>query len=569
MHNPIDDYRRDDTPVVPQKPQQSHIPAYGQRKGWKPKGQNDFNGGGAYPECHVAQYPLDMGRKQASSGNTLALQVDAEGNVRYDAIAQYGTREGQTVHSSFRDLVPLAKRSDLKEKDKELERPSEEAVFTTAERTRLALEKVTSGKIAAARPTTVALKDSASSQYIRYTPASTSDQGKQRIIKMSEVQEDPLEPPRFKHKKIPRAPDGPPPPVMQSPPRRATVQDMKDWQIPPCISNWKNNKGYTIALDKRLAADGRGLQDIHINDNFAKFSEALFIADRHAREEVRERAQMQQKIAQKEKAAKEENLRLLAQRARDERAGIAPSAAVGDGEKRAAPAMKGIQLGGYGSDDDTDSESGDDTASNKSGADDADDDEARERDRIRREKRQEREREMRLNNMGSEQRAKMLMREQNRDISEKIALGLAKPSTNKESMLDSRLFNRESYSGSFGRADSYNLYDKPLFAGSSAAAAIYKPRGNNADDEAYGGGTTEGITDALQNDRFALGTAKFEGASEQPEREGPVQFEKEVSLSAAQVADPFGLTQFMDEAKKGTKRAGLDTSGSSKRARQE
>ncbi|KAJ9091298.1 hypothetical protein QFC20_007676 [Naganishia adeliensis] len=543
IHNPIDDYNRDETPSLPQRPQQSQIPAYGQRKGWKPKGQDDFNGGGAYPE--------------ASAGNTLALQVDSEGNVRYDAIAQYGTREGQIVHSSFRDLVPLAKRSDLKEKDKELERPSEEAVFSTAERTRLALEKVTSGKIAAARPTTVALKDSASSQYIRYTPASTSDEGKQRIIKMSEVQEDPLEPPRFKHKKIPRAPDGPPPPVMQSPPRRATVQEGKDWQIPPCISNWKNNKGYTIALDKRLAADGRGLQDIHINDNFAKFSEALFIADRHAREEVRERAQMQQKIAQKEKAAKEENLRLLAQRARDERAGIAPAASTMDGDAsftRAAPGNEGEA----------------ETASRKGGSEDeGDDEEARERDRIRRAKRQERERELRLNNMGSEQRAKMLMREQNRDISEKIALGLAKPSTNKESMLDSRLFNRESYSGSFGRADSYNLYDKPLFQGSSAAAAIYKPRGNNANDEAYGGGTTEGITDALQNGRFALGTAKFEGASEQPEREGPVQFEKDVSLSAAQVADPFGLTQFMDEAKKGTKRAGLDTSGSNKRARQD
>jgi hypothetical protein len=34
---------------------------------------------------------------------------------------------------------------------------------------------------------------------------------------------------------------------------------------------------------------------------------------------------MQQKLAQKENAAKEENLRLLAQRAREEHAGIAPS----------------------------------------------------------------------------------------------------------------------------------------------------------------------------------------------------------------------------------------------------
>ena len=31
------------------------------------------------------------------------------------------------------------------------------------------------------------------------------------------------------------------------------------------ILNWKNNKGFTIPLDKRLAADGRGLQDVCSN----------------------------------------------------------------------------------------------------------------------------------------------------------------------------------------------------------------------------------------------------------------------------------------------------------------
>jgi SNW domain-containing protein 1 len=58
---------------------------------------------------------------------------------------------------------------------------------------------------------------------------------------------------------------------------------------------------------------------MHINDNFAKLSEALFIADRHAREEVKLRAEMQNRLAAKEKREKEEALRLLAQRARDER----------------------------------------------------------------------------------------------------------------------------------------------------------------------------------------------------------------------------------------------------------
>lgn len=200
--------------------------------------------------------------KTINKGRQLALQVDQEGKVRYDAVALFGTRDGTHVQTSHRDLVPLAKRTEVSEREKEMERPAAELVQSTTDRTRAALEKLTEGRIAAARPTTIALKDGGKSQYVRYTPASTSEQGMQRIIKMTEVQEDPLAPPRFKHKKIPKANTEPPPPVLQSPPRRATVQDQKDWQIPPCISNWKNNKGYTIPLDKRLAADGRGLQDV-------------------------------------------------------------------------------------------------------------------------------------------------------------------------------------------------------------------------------------------------------------------------------------------------------------------
>lgn len=51
---------------------------------------------------------------------------------------------------------------------------------------------------------------------------------------------------------------------MHSPPRKLTVKDQQDWKIPPCVSNWKNAKGYTIPLDKRVAADGRGLQEVRL-----------------------------------------------------------------------------------------------------------------------------------------------------------------------------------------------------------------------------------------------------------------------------------------------------------------
>ncbi|KAG1826863.1 SKIP/SNW domain-containing protein [Suillus subaureus] len=529
----------DDEEEVPQPtPSQSvitrtPIPPYGQRVGWKPLKSEDFGDGGSYPECHVAQYPLDLGRKKTAAGNTISLQVDSEGNVRYDAIAHQGQRSGKYIQSQFKDLVPIAHRKDLTDDQRTMERPSEEEVQATADKTRAALEQLVSGKIKAAQPKHVP-DAQGKTTYIRYTPGQQNggDNGalKQRIIKMSEVVEDPMEPPRFKHKKIPRGPPSPPPPVLRSPPRKATAAEQKEWMIPPCISNWKNNKGFTIPLDKRLAADGRGLQDVHINDNFAKFSEALFVADRHAREEVRQRALMQQKLAQKEKESKEENLRMLAQRARQERSGVAPSRPTA--ESRAAVTST---LAGYGS--------GSESSASDAEPEDSEEQEARKlRDEMRAEKRREREREMRMSNMGAEQRAKMLARQQNRDISEKIALGLAKPTMSKESMLDSRLFNQESLSGSFADEDNYNLYDRPLFHGSTAAAAIYKARGNIAEgnDESFGGGTEE---------------------EDQEVREGPVQFEKDTG-------DVFGLDKFLDEAKSGKKR-GLDTDVGGSRKRQQ
>ncbi|GAA5898381.1 hypothetical protein JCM6882_000141 [Rhodosporidiobolus microsporus] len=564
------------------------IPPYGQRKGWKPKTPADFGDGGAYPECIVSQYPLEMGRKKTASGNTLALQVDADGNVNYGAIAQQGQRSGVSVQSSFKDLVPLAHRTDLSKSAQAMERPSEEDVQATADRTKAALEKLVQGKIKAAQPKNVP-NSQGDVTYMRYTPQNGGVE-KQKIIKMMDVVEDPLEPPKFKGKKIPRGPPSPPPPVLRSPPRKVTAQDQKDWMIPPCVSNWKNNKGYTIPLDKRLAADGRGLQDIHINDRFAQFSEALYVADRHAREEVRQRSLMQQKIASKEKEAKEENLRLLAQRAREERSGVVvqPSAA------RVAGAMGGSMGGaiaGYGSDSEDEeeqaiaagrqgqvadrgrsatpvgargagSEDGSEGGRSEGSGDEGETAEerqaAREREEMRRERRKEREREMRMSNMGTEQRAKMLAKATGRDISEKIALGLAKPTLSKDSMFDSRLFNREQLSSSFGDSDSYNLYDKPLFSGSSAAAAIYKPRGKNVDDEGYEVGAEE-AEKAMRNDRFGLGVAGggrgFEGADTSEVREGPVAFERDT-------ADPFGVDAFLESAKAGgaaEKKRGLDT----------
>ena len=43
----------------------------------------------------------------------------------------------------------------------------------------------------------------------------------------SQAPVDPMEPPKFKHKRVPRGPPSPPVPVMHSPPRKITAKDQQ------------------------------------------------------------------------------------------------------------------------------------------------------------------------------------------------------------------------------------------------------------------------------------------------------------------------------------------------------
>lgn len=80
--------------------------------------------------------------------------------------------------------------------------------------------------------------------YIKYTPAQQSKHfnsgAEHRIIQMQDMPVDPLEPPKFRHQKVPRVPDTTPVPVLHSPPRALTREDQDNWKIPPAVSGWKN-----------------------------------------------------------------------------------------------------------------------------------------------------------------------------------------------------------------------------------------------------------------------------------------------------------------------------------------
>eukprot|EP01062_Namystynia_karyoxenos_P071730 TRINITY_DN673_c1_g2_i1.p1 TRINITY_DN673_c1_g2~~TRINITY_DN673_c1_g2_i1.p1 ORF type:complete len:547 (+),score=189.98 TRINITY_DN673_c1_g2_i1:101-1642(+) len=384
----------------------------------------DFGDGGAFPEIHISQYPLGMGRPGKKS-NALALTTDATGAVQHTALVRQGQRADKTIFSKVSDALPKVYDPE------ELARPTEDDVAATTEKTRLALEAITTTKISGHRPN-AGLMAHGETKYIRYQasrPASGADVVDERIVQMVELPKDPLEPPKFRVKRVPGGPPSPPVPVLHSPPRKVTAKDMQDWKVPPCISNWKNPKGYTIPLDKRLAADGRGLQEVTVNDNFAKLSEALYMAERKAREEVDRRKENAKKIALKQKELRESELREMARQAREEKAQLAAS---GPGATAERP---------------------------------EDAEERRARDEVREERRRlwekaRRQQERKASGRGGTDR------ELERDVTEQFALrGAAgvQPTRSGEGMYDNRLFNQDAGLGS-GLADGDGAaYSKALF----------------------------------------------------------------------------------------------------------
>ena len=127
-------------------------PPYMKRAGWIPRTVEDFGDGGAFPEIHVAQYPHNLGRGEGENKTTaLAVQLDAQGKVKYDLIARQNARKDKIVYSKFTDLLPTEVTG---EDEAEMIRPEQEdeAVMEATEKTRAALEKLTSSKISAAMP---------------------------------------------------------------------------------------------------------------------------------------------------------------------------------------------------------------------------------------------------------------------------------------------------------------------------------------------------------------------------------------------------------------------------------
>jgi SNW domain-containing protein 1 len=541
-----------------------------------PRRLADFDDGGAFPEIHVAQYPRHMGnphKKQplqsapqksgggaagglvvrgggggTSTGRTVVnVEVDAKGEIAYDAIVTGGTNADRIVYTKWEDVRGGAAIPE----DIALPTPEEEAA--EAARTQAALQAL----VAKNSKTSTALTKSnnpdatSTTEFIKYTarpdapgynPAAAT-----RIIQMVPALVDPLMPPKHKHIKAPRGPAEDVVPVLHAPSstRKLTKEEQDAWKVPACISNWKNQRGYTIPLDKRLAADGRGLVDAEINTtNFAAFSESLWTAERLARAEVQTRAKTQQALAQAAAQERDEALRNLAQQARRERGGgvAAPAPVPTQIATNQGHHLESIDRvpGADESDDDSsleDVSTRNHRASTSNGTGgagtvvEADETEdmvaARQRDRLREERKRERERALR-----AEQNVQLLKKqrlEEERDVSEQIALGVhvAAASSVADGGVDARLYHLSAgMDAGFGAEDEYNAYTQPLFAAKAAAGSQYRPTRGDTEynaDEQYDR-LQAGATSKFQPNK-AFDGASGGGTGAGP-RTAPVKFER-------------------------------------------
>jgi SNW domain-containing protein 1 len=135
------------------------------------------------------------------------VQLDSDGAIRYDVLMKQG-REEKVVYSKHQDMLPLVERTldnDSLISDTDFQKPTKEETQKTTDQTRAALEKILSDRAVVTNLKNVP-QASSEPEYIHYTPAAKADGssgGQSRVIKLVERPVDPLEPARFKHKRIP------------------------------------------------------------------------------------------------------------------------------------------------------------------------------------------------------------------------------------------------------------------------------------------------------------------------------------------------------------------------------
>ena len=380
--------------------------------------------------------------------------------------------------------------------DLDLSKPSPEETEKTIRETTEALEKLCKSRIKSYQNVKSAsfIKSSSvlnDSKILKYTP---NNQNQSKIIQITNVPQDPFDNYKFKHQKVPakNAQQEDYVPIMHSPSKKLTYEDLQNWKIPPCVSISKNPKGLVIPLDIRLANDGRNQREHKVNKNFSKLSDVLFIAEKTARQEIEERNRIAETIQIQASLKKEEELKEAARQARLERKALNTSFSNSAKSKVSSDVLLG----------------------NKKYREELVK-EKNERDELRAIRKKEIERDRKIEILNNYNKNSL----KNRDISEKIVLGQAQPTA---PIVDGRLYNKE-IKNDLMNDEEDNIYDKALFNEKSNLNQIYKTYNNKE----------QSVKDSkiLMEKILEKGGKMFEkNEIQKTNRNGPVQFEKNNNL---------------------------------------
>lgn len=252
---------------------------------------------------------------------TLAeLYVDVNGTVDYAKTVSLSQDSSRAVQASYEDTIPLKEKyPNLKHHFPRytLQNCPDDSLASVLESTRQVINDLIAKNAGVS-------EKSAEPTFVTYTPSGideTEDRG--RTIEIRDYKEDPMLPPKFKLRKNRHKDPSPPPPVLKPTSTVKVTKELKDqWKIPSVVSNWKNNQGFAISLDKRVkAASGGGIAgEATINvEKFGLLSLALEDAHNKARDEIRIRNQQRKEQSIQEQQQKEEQIKQLLERTRMER----------------------------------------------------------------------------------------------------------------------------------------------------------------------------------------------------------------------------------------------------------
>lgn len=166
--------------------------------------------------------------------------------------------------------------------------------------------------------------DNAKNQFIHYVPNNNSNinsltnNNNHKLINIRSMPSDPCEPIKFKHRRMQKEPE-PPVPVLRSPPKKLSAKTVRKWNVPPCMSNYKNQKGYTVPIEMRIMSDMRNNKDLKLSENFAKISDIINICEKESKLRIEERAKAKNSINLVNALKKEQELLIAAEAVRKQK----------------------------------------------------------------------------------------------------------------------------------------------------------------------------------------------------------------------------------------------------------